>query len=313
MTEMVGADVAALRSLGLQLQSKASQIEAITTQVRGALSSSPWHGQDAQEFRQEWTQRIGPSLRHSARSMREAGLELKVQADQQEQTSNDGGGSIGRSATGVDFAKSLFAVGMAGKKVFTSLSRVGKFVPLAKQFMQAGKLADIAGDLTKWGDGFFDNFLTKAVSNKFGPAAGKFLGKGLGAVGGLYSIYDGFKDMFNPDHEGWRGWGDRIAGGLNVVSGAGMVTIALGGAALLGPVGVGVVLTAGAVAAVWQLGNAIADNWDTIKDYGGRAINAVTDFAKDAGNAVINTAKAGWDAVSNAAGKVGNFFGGLFS
>lgn len=47
----------------------------------------------------------------------------------------------------------------------------------------------------------------------FGRCAGPLLAP-LGIVGGIH-------DMFSPDHEGWRGVGDRFAGGLGVVGAAG--------------------------------------------------------------------------------------------
>src|SRR5438874_73521 len=59
-----------------------------------------------------------------------------------------------------------------------------------------------------------------------------------GGIAGPLSIAGGIHDMIAPSHDGWRGTGDRVAGGLSVVGGVGgMMLMTAGGAAMLGPIG----------------------------------------------------------------------------
>lgn len=122
--------------------------------------------------------------------------------------------------------------------------------------------------------------------------------------------------MFDPGHEGWRGVGDRIAGGLGVIGGAGSILIAVG--AVANPVGVAVLVGAGVIAGGWALGNMIADSewgkaagkWigDTTSKAWKGATTAVGNVADGAKNAVSGAVDGAKDFLSNPVKSLGGLF-----
>ncbi|UQN28178.1 hypothetical protein [Brachybacterium kimchii] len=172
-----------------------------------------------------------------------------------------------------------FKQGRSLMNLRAAMNTLGPAAESAQTFIRSGMVDDAAGFLGKLG------------------TAGKF----LGGAGGVLGIVGGISDMINPAHGGWRGVGDRVAGGLSVIGGAGGLAVALGAGAALGPVGLGVVAVAGVGAGLWAAGNAIVDNWDSISSFAGDVGGHVSDFVSDAG-----------DAIGGAADAVGDFVGGLF-
>ncbi len=81
---MVGADVDHLRTLARQLTQAADRLEGMTGEVNGRLSSAPWHGQDAMQFRSQWQGESVVLVRAVVNALRAAGAEIERNANEQE-------------------------------------------------------------------------------------------------------------------------------------------------------------------------------------------------------------------------------------
>lgn len=310
------------------LLQQAQSLSSTVNQPRG------WKGPDADRFRQKWNSSHRPALASTSRTLQEAADMLRKNAQEQETASSaaslgggtpggsGGGGSNSGEASFID--KTLAWLGLGGKGIGIGLGVKGfignikdhaKFLA-SKQWAKFGeawkafKTAQVEGGLlSKLGK--FGGILNKGgkLVNAFGRFAGPLLAP-FGIVGGIH-------DMFSPDHDGWRGVGDRIAGGLGVVGGAGTLLMAAG--LLTNPVGIGIVVGAGVVAGAWALGNMIADSeWGKAagKWIGDTASKAWNGASKAVGNVINGAAKA----VDNVVDGAKNFFsnpvkslGGLFS
>ncbi|MEQ4564906.1 MULTISPECIES: hypothetical protein [Micrococcaceae] len=325
MAGFYGADIAQLRSLAGVMGKAADAISLQGTQLSNAINSTTaWQGRDATVFKGEWNSQHRQSLMKAANMLRENASQLKKHANQQEFAShNDGSGtSVGvlkdvyDSGMGVkDLAAQLWTAYKYGKlghaewvktrEVLTNWRAGGTVVRDAMTALRNGeKVTDVLTDLKA----------NIPYSQAFQDAS-KF-SKGLRVAGALaapLNIVGGISDMINPEHDGWRGTGDRVAGGLSVVGGVGSIMLmTAGGAALLGPIGAPIVIGAGIVAGAWALGNLVADNWDSISNFARNPGSYIADgakevagFAKDVGSKVA-------DGVGNAAKSVGNFVGGIF-
>ncbi len=325
MAGFYGADIAQLRSLAGVMGKAADAISLQGTQLSNAINSATaWQGRDATVFKGDWNSQHRQSLMKAANMLRENASQLKKHANQQEFAShNDGSGtSVGvlkdvyDSGMGVkDLAAQLWTAYKYGKlghaewvktrEVLTNWRAGGTVVRDALTALRNGeKVTDVLTDLKA----------NIPYSQAFQDAS-KF-SKGLRVAGALaapLNIVGGISDMINPEHDGWRGTGDRVAGGLSVVGGVGSIMLmTAGGAALLGPIGAPIVIGAGIVAGAWALGNLVADNWDSISNFARNPGSYIADgakevagFAKDVGSKVA-------DGVGNAAKSVGNFVGGIF-
>lgn len=325
MAGFYGADIAQLRSLAGVMGKAADAISLQGTQLSNAINSATaWQGRDATVFKGDWNTQHRQSLMKAANTLRENASQLKKHANQQEFAShNDGSGtSVGvlkdvyDSGMGVkDLAAQLWTAYKYGKlghaewvktrEVLTNWRAGGTVVRDALTALRNGeKVTDVLTDLKA----------NIPYSQAFQDAS-KF-SKGLRVAGALaapLNIVGGISDMINPEHDGWRGTGDRVAGGLSVVGGVGSIMLmTAGGAALLGPIGAPIVIGAGIVAGAWALGNLVADNWDSISNFARNPGSYIADgakevagFAKDVGSKVA-------DGVGNAAKSVGNFVGGIF-
>ncbi|OFI39073.1 hypothetical protein BIU82_15625 [Arthrobacter sp. SW1] len=324
MAGFYGADVAQLRSLAGVMGKAADTIALQGTQLTQLINSTTaWKGQDASTFKNEWNGKHRQSIIKAASMLRSGASELKKHANQQEFTSHKSGeSSVGvikdvyDTASGVkDVAAQLwqaYKLGKLGwqefaktKEILTNWRAGGTVLREALDALRnGGKITDVISDLKA----------NIPYSQAFQEAS-KF-SKGLriaGALAAPLNIVGGISDIINPQHDGWRGTGDRIAGGLSVVSGVGSIMLmTAGGAALLGPIGAPIVIGAGLVAGAWALGNLVADNWDSIKNFARNPGSYIADgarevagFAKDVGTKVA-------DGVTNAAKSVGKFVGGIF-
>ncbi|MDR6638757.1 hypothetical protein [Paenarthrobacter nitroguajacolicus] len=325
MAGFYGADIAQLRSLAGVMGKAADAISLQGTQLSNAINSATaWQGRDATVFKGDWNSQHRQSLMKAANMLRENASQLKKHANQQEFAShNDGSGTsagvlkdVYDSGMGVkDLAAQLWTAYKYGKlghaewvktrEVLTNWRAGGTVVRDALTALRNGeKVTDVLTDLKA----------NIPYSQAFQDAS-KF-SKGLRVAGALaapLNIVGGISDMINPEHDGWRGTGDRVAGGLSVVGGVGSIMLmTAGGAALLGPIGAPIVIGAGIVAGAWALGNLVADNWDSISNFARNPGSYIADgakevagFAKDVGSKVA-------DGVGNAAKSVGNFVGGIF-
>lgn len=331
MDGFLGADIADLRDFAKTMD-KASH--ALIQQAR-ALSSAVneprgWRGPDAERFRQTSNSSHRPTLAATSRSLQEAADLLRKNAQEQETASSagsmDGSGGSGGGGNADDKSfidKTLEFLGLGGKATGIGLGIKGfianfkdhaKFLA-GKQWKQFGQAYNAFKTFQAEGGllgklGATGQFLGKA--GKLAGAFGRFAGPILAPLG----IYSGIRDMFDPGHEGWRGVGDRIAGGLGVIGGAGSILIAVG--AVANPVGVAVLVGAGVIAGGWALGNMIADSewgkaagkWigDTTSKAWKGATTAVGNVADGAKNAVSGAVDGAKDFLSNPVKSLGGLF-----
>lgn len=313
MNDFFGADTDALRALAGRVRTGTRRLQELQDELHGAVTSVEWTGPDADAFRGDFSGRVTALLARAGDGLAGRHAQLDTHAEEQDAASAasaDGGTDAG-GGTGGDgersfqaslrdlltnpvtaVASTLTTLGLTGADLWkgfkqgrnllnlrTALGTLGPAAESAQTFLRNGMVDDAVGFLGKLGG----------------------VGKFLGAAGGVLGIVGGISDMIDPPHDGWRGVGDRIAGGLGVIGGAGGIAVALGAGAMLGPVGLGVVAAAGLGAGLWAAGNAIVDNWDSITSFVGDVGGHVTDFVSDAG-----------DAIGGAVGAVGDFVGGLF-
>ncbi|GEM_PF-2023892 len=96
-----GADVAALRGLADTFQCESAKLEATTSTLRAAVTSTPWAGPDAEALRARWHGEMEAALRAASTLLDDGAQKLRVQAEQQDSASAvDGGGSSGGGAGG---------------------------------------------------------------------------------------------------------------------------------------------------------------------------------------------------------------------
>lgn len=88
---LVGADIAALRSLAATYDSQAFEMVALRTAVDVAVATVGWYGADADEFRAQWQSHLRPQLTAAAESLTTAATSLRANADAQEAASTDDG------------------------------------------------------------------------------------------------------------------------------------------------------------------------------------------------------------------------------
>lgn len=202
---MVGADVDQLRALARNLTQAADRLEGMSGEISGRLSSTPWQGQDAMQFRSRWQGESTALVRGVANALRAAAAEVEHNANEQEQASEGTGSGalIGGFAAPDDFgypvnlqppdlhfgnplepfvdardflgANSLWPInnGWAIGKLFPEL---GPVLPLLDAIGLAGdttlspddKIVEATHSLTDLGGGF----LKDAVPGKFGYLAG---------------------------------------------------------------------------------------------------------------------------------------------
>lgn len=332
MDGFIGADIADLRDFAKAmdkasyvLTQQAQALSAVVNQNRG------WRGPDAERFRQTWNSSHRPTLASNARNLQQVSDQLRKNADEQETASSVASmaGGTGGDGPALSVLKDVYDVGMGGKGAITPLLNAWKLHKLgAEDWAKTKELLTNWDDSGRWLKGGLDQLknggkLSDVLSDlKAGipysqafDDASKF-SKGLRIAGGLtgpLSIAGGIHDMISPEHDGWRGGGDRVAGGLSVVGGVGSIMLmTAGGAALLGPVGAPIVVAAGVIAGAWALGNLVVDNWDSITNFAknpGQYISdgakEVTNFAKDVGSKVVN-------GVGDAAKSTGKFLKGIF-
>ncbi|MGO4248542.1 hypothetical protein AB4Y87_15120 [Paenarthrobacter sp. RAF54_2] len=325
MAGFYGADIAQLRSLAGVMGKAADAINLQSAQLSNAINSATaWQGRDATVFKSDWNSQHRQSLVKAANMLRDNASQLKKNANQQEFAShNDGSGtSVGvladvyDTATGVkELGAQLWTAYKYGKlghaewvktrEVLTNWRAGGTVLRDALSALRSGEqVTDVITDLKA----------NIPYSQAFQDAT-KF-SKGLriaGALAAPLNIVGGISDMISPEHDGWRGTGDRVAGGLSVVGGVGSIMLmTAGGAALLGPIGAPIVIGAGIVAGAWALGNLVADNWDSISNFARNPGSYIADGAREVGNFAKDVGSKVADGVGNAAKSVGNFVGGIF-
>ncbi|WP_458107931.1 hypothetical protein M1D51_21130 [Arthrobacter sp. R3-55] len=325
MAGFYGADIGQLRSLAGVMGKAADAISLQSTQLSNAINSTTaWQGKDATVFKGDWNSQHRQSLVKAANMLRENASQLKKHANQQEFAShNDGSGSS------VGVLKDVYDTAMGVKGLAAPLWTAYKYLKLGNaewvktrevltNWRAGGTVVRDAMTALRNGEKVTDVLTDLKANIPYSQAfqdASKF-SKGLRVAGALaapLNIVGGISDMINPQHDGWRGTGDRIAGGLSVVGGVGSIMLmTAGGAALLGPIGAPIVIGAGIVAGAWALGNLVADNWDSISNFARNPGSYIADGAKEVAGFVKDAGSKVADGVSDAAKSVGNFVGGIF-
>lgn len=307
MAGIYGADVAQLRSLAKDFQRASQSLQGNGQNLTKLVNETPaWTGQDAQHFRQDWNGSHRQSLLAAARLLDQGSKVLLANADQQETAS--GGGNVSTSPVSGGTGSGNGSPGDSlldwGKTVLGLGLKIKDGVEVSQDwqhYLSKKKILDFVGDLKNlklfsWADDFM-NFKAEGAMAKLGVAGdmigkwGRFAGPALAPL----SIFGGVSDMINPEHEGWRGVGDRIAGGLGVVGGVGSLALAAG--LLTNPVGIGILVGAGVVAGGWALGNMIADS-----EWGKAAGRWIGNTASDAWKGAADVASNAWEGTKNAVG-----------
>lgn len=310
MSETLGANVEQLESLAERFSSSAEALRGIrSTLTVGVINNTGWLGPDAESLRASWNSHQ-TAIMLAANTLDRGSRDLLEQARQQEQTSDAGSGAIGGSAAGSgltgtpaghteddDFSifealGEVIGFGADAWKPFKFLNNAQKFLADARilditdmrNISLASEFVDEASKLTKWL---------------------RFAGPLLAPLG----VVSGIHDVFNPDHEGWRGVGDRLAGGAGAFASGGTLLLAAGA---LGPVGAAVVVGVGLAAGAWALGNYVYDNWDNITEWTSNAWDATNDLAgnawEGAGNLADSVSEGVGDFVEDPIGSIGGLF-----
>lgn len=142
MTGMLGADVAALQRLALEMGSSADQLERIRALVGAKVKAVHWGGADALAVRADWENRLAPFLANAAAGLREAERALRAQSTEQIEAS--GGETSARSQV----TALLLGLGLSRGMVRTLVAEGG--ASLAERLIGLGdKALSVAGLLDK--------------------------------------------------------------------------------------------------------------------------------------------------------------------
>jgi len=97
---LVGADVEQLRTLARTLSQAADELERMSTEVSNRLTSTQWHGPDADHYQSQWQGQSIAQIRNVVSALRSASDSATRNADAQEQASSAAGGGSGVGASG---------------------------------------------------------------------------------------------------------------------------------------------------------------------------------------------------------------------
>ncbi|MFD6444879.1 C2 family cysteine protease [Promicromonospora sp. NPDC060204] len=95
MSEMYGADISALRTLGNTMVQQSDVLETAVGQITQAVSETAWSGPDHEGFLEEWHVTHSGALRAVALGLAEVGRRVIANADAQERTSETYDGAVG--------------------------------------------------------------------------------------------------------------------------------------------------------------------------------------------------------------------------
>lgn len=91
---MWGADAAELDQLASDIAERAQRIERSTAAMTRAIHSAPWHGRNAERFRQQWDGEYRRALHQAARFLEQGSALLRRNADDQREASSSRDGAI---------------------------------------------------------------------------------------------------------------------------------------------------------------------------------------------------------------------------
>lgn len=206
----------------------------------------------------------------------------------------------------------LGAVGAVLKGVTKTLMGVEAATWMAAVLRGAAKADDLAAKFVRQATdipGFVKKALTAA---KVPTRLISFAGRAASLFGRLawpLTVVMGVKDLITGGgYDGWRGTMTKIMGAVGAAGGVVLGVAALAAAGVIG-VTVAPVVLAGAGIAVaayglWSAGNAIVDNWDTIKGWG----SSVKSGASSAWNGVRTGARSAGDSITKGIVDIGRGF-----
>src|SRR5690606_2477077 len=283
-----GADTEALRAQAAALRNGATRLGELQTTLRSQVAAVEWTGADAEAFRADFSSRVDGLFTTVIDGTGVRAGELEGHAEEQDRASDgsEGGGIL-------DGLKDL----LANPAVIATTAGVSTVLAGIKGFKAIQQIRDLRALQQALRDGRMRAPIR--IADRMGSRALGMLGRVGGRVFGPLGVVTGIMDIVNPPHDGWRGIGDRVAGGLGVVGGVGLTALALG--ATLNPVGLAGVGVAAAGAALWTAGNAIWDNRE-----------AIGDFFSDMGGHVSDAVDTVKDFVGDIGEGIGDFVGGLF-
>lgn len=87
MSNFTGMDIAGVRQMATQMDSAAGEIEGLMGRLTSSLDGTQWVGNDATNFRSEWSGVHTASLRQIADRLRQVSQLARQNADQQEAAS----------------------------------------------------------------------------------------------------------------------------------------------------------------------------------------------------------------------------------
>jgi hypothetical protein len=122
-----GADPDALERLAAQIDTWANLLSQHRVTLNAHIHSAPWHGQEADRFRQTWNTRLSPSVAAAVSALGAAEVVLRQNADQQRQASQAGADSASSGGSGVGVAANApaWAVPTFGFTAGSVLSTLG--------------------------------------------------------------------------------------------------------------------------------------------------------------------------------------------
>lgn len=88
MSNFTGMDIAAVRTLSTQLQTRADEIRTMTQQLTGQLNSTPWVGPDREQFHGDWTGQYTSALNSVVTGLEQAAMRAQRNSNEQEQASS---------------------------------------------------------------------------------------------------------------------------------------------------------------------------------------------------------------------------------
>lgn len=289
MNGFQGADTEALRAQAGRLRDGATRLGELRATLETQVAGVEWVGTDADSFRADFSSRVNGLFEGAIGDTSARAGQLEQHAEEQDTASaagGDGGGILG---------------GLADLLANPAVTAVSTGVSAALAAVKGWKGIQQIRDLRAYQQALRDGRMRAPlrIADRMGSRALGMLGRVGGRVFGPLGVVTGIMDIVDPPHDGWRGVGDRVAGGLGVVGGVGLTALALG--ATLNPVGLTVVGVAAAGAALWTAGNAIWDNRE-----------AIGDFVSDVGGHVGNAVESAGEVIGDIGEGVGDFLGGIF-
>ena len=321
MSTMIGADVAELRALAADFDTKASALRTTETQLNWRIHSSPWHGPDVSRFQHDWNTRHRRAITTAAASMTDAARELRANADQQELASDatftgsvpsvaqlrdaelqrvDAAGEAGWAAVagafGAAFLKVLDAAHTVGKKIESAAKAYIKgraALTSVQRWARSDGPVALLRRVIRATKGVTNGGLYKTVETGFGRV--------LYPIGTVLSAVELVGDVRRGDVKG-----ATFSGGSVVLSG--LATAVVFGA-ITGPAAPVILVAAG----VWAVASLAHDHRETLMKAGSwvadkavSGVHAVADGARETVQRATNVVRGARDAAADVVGRLTN-------